>query len=431
MNRLLERTEYYRKKAERNLYLLTSQSLYAEYLILTGEYDKALLVSLKGLLNSPWFFRLQIDLGLSYLLKDELDSAKEEFKHALKIDPENPFAHLFLALTYIKMDRLKEAEAILESGFEYNPDVNYIKELLTYIYEKQGKTLDIPKSDFERIEEKVKEGFISSSSVLRIKEEKGEKLPYEVLYAISLMHENKLPEAISVLERILIYHPYYPKALYNLGKVYSIVGDDLRKGENWKKAFEVNPLLPELKEEAKNIESVHIDINDLPEMETLEKLIVEYILRKFRNIFKPEKTEEASEEALVEKEITEEVKEEVSEIEAKEEKPEEEISEELVMEEEEKVEEKEVLEEEIIGEKKTEEEKEEKASKEIEIEEMKEEAQQKETLESTQVEETTLDTTEKDAHYYKNKGIEYLKKKMYREAIEMFTKALKEGKEKI
>ncbi|HDL50614.1 MAG TPA: tetratricopeptide repeat protein, partial [Firmicutes bacterium] len=154
MNRLLERTEHYRKKAERNLYLLTSQSLYAEYLILTGEYDKALLVSLKGLLNSPWFFRLQIDLGLSYLLKDELDSAKEEFKHALKIDPENPFAHLFLALTYIKMDRLKEAEAILESGFEYNPDMNYIKELLTYIYEKQGKTLDIPKSDFERIEEK-------------------------------------------------------------------------------------------------------------------------------------------------------------------------------------------------------------------------------------------------------------------------------------
>ncbi|RLD15794.1 MAG: hypothetical protein DRI22_01980 [Caldiserica bacterium] len=425
MNRLLERTEYYRKKAERNLYLLTSQSLYAEYLILTGEYDKALLVSLKGLLNSPWFFRLQIDLGLSYLLKNELNSAKEEFKHALKIDPENPFAHLFLALTYIKMDRLREAEAILESGFEYNQDVNYIKDLLVYIYEIQGISVEEFSSNFAKIEEKVKEGFISSSSVLKIKEEEGGKVPYEVLYAISLIQEDRLSEAISVLERILIYHPYYPKALNNLGKVYSIIGDDLRKGENWKKAFEVNPLLPELKEEAKNIESVHIDINDLPEMKTLEKLIVEYILRKFKDILKPEKTEGSSEKVVADKEITEEVRGETAEIQAKEEEtPEKEISEEVFTEEE-KVEEKEISEGEILD-KKTEE-----APREIEIEETKETPQQKEISESKVFEETGSDTTEKGVEYFKDKGIEYLKKKMYREAIEMFTKALKEGKEKI
>ncbi|MCD6168895.1 MAG: tetratricopeptide repeat protein [Caldisericia bacterium] len=417
-NKFLERREYYRKKAERNLYLLTSQSLYAEYLILTGEYDKALLVSLKGLLNSPWFLRLQVDLGLSYLLKNELNSAEEEFKHALKIDPENPLAHLFLALTYIKMDRLKEAEATLKSGFEYNPDVNYIRDLLICIYEKQGKTLDITGSEFEKIEEKVKEGFISSSSVLRIKEEKGENIPYELLYAISLMQEDKMSEAISVLEKILIYHPYYPKALYNLGKVYSIIGDNPRKEENWKKAFEVNPLLPELKEEAKNIESVHIDINDLSEMRDLEKTIVEYTLKEFKSILKSERIEKPQEELEIsEKTVAGEETPETSTNEQKPQKPlEEKIPEEVIVTEEEipeKIEEK-------GG-----------PLKELEIQETEEVSQQEETSESEVVKETFSDTKGKGVEYFKNKGMEYLKKRMYREAIEMFTKALKEGKEKI
>jgi len=417
-NKFLERREYYRKKAERNLYLLTSQSLYAEYLILTGEYDKALLVSLKGLLNSPWFLRLQVDLGLSYLLKNELNSAEEEFKHALKIDPENPFAHLFLALTYIKMDRLKEAEATLKSGFEYNPDVNYIRDLLMYIYEKQGKTLDITGSEFERIEEKVKEGFISSSSVLRIKEEKGEDIPYELLYAISLMQEDKMSEAISALEKILIYHPYYPKALYNLGKVYSIIGDNPRKEENWKKAFEVNPLLPELKEEAKNIESVHIDINDLSEMRDLEKLVVEYTLKEFKSILKSERMEKPQEELEISEKTV--AGEETPETSTNEQKPlEEKIPEEVIVTEEE------------IPEKVEENEEKGEPLKELEIQETEEVSQQEETSESEVVKETASDTKGKGVEYFKNKGMEYLKKRMYREAIEMFTKALKEGKEKI
>jgi len=417
-NKFLERREYYRKKAERNLYLLTSQSLYAEYLILTGEYDKALLVSLKGLLNSPWFLRLQVDLGLSYLLKNELNLAEEEFKHALKIDPENPLAHLFLALTYIKMDRLKEAEEILKSGFEYNPDVNYIRDLLICIYEKQGKTLDITGSEFEKIEEKVKEGFISSSSVLRIKEEKGENIPYELLYAISLMQEDKMSEAISALEKILIYHPYYPKALYNLGKVYSIIGDNPRKEENWKKAFEVNPLLPELKEEAKNIESVHIDINDLSEMRDLEKLVVEYTLKEFKSILKSERIEKPQEELEISEKTV--AGEETPETSTNEQKPlEEKIPEEVIVTEEE------------IPEKIEENEEKGGPLKELEIQETEEVSQQEETSESEVVKETFSDTKGKGVEYFKNKGMEYLKKRMYREAIEMFTKALKEGKEKI
>jgi len=70
MEELIPLIEFYRKKVERNPQLLSAHAVLSEYLILNGDYDEATLISLKSLLLSPSFLRSQIDLSISYLMKN-------------------------------------------------------------------------------------------------------------------------------------------------------------------------------------------------------------------------------------------------------------------------------------------------------------------------------------------------------------------------
>ncbi|MBC7194117.1 MAG: hypothetical protein H5U37_00420, partial [Caldisericia bacterium] len=91
MEELIPLIEFYRKKVERNPQLLSAHAVLSEYLILNDNFDEATLISLKSLLLSPSFIRSQIDLAISYLMKNDFKSSEIELKHALKIDPESDF----------------------------------------------------------------------------------------------------------------------------------------------------------------------------------------------------------------------------------------------------------------------------------------------------------------------------------------------------
>jgi len=396
--------DFYKKRVERNPQLLSSHAIYSEYLILSERIDESILISLKSLLISPWFLRSQIDLGLSYLLKGDYKSSESELKHALKIDPESDYAYLLLGILYYVLGIYDISIEYLKEGFNYNPKNYYIRNLY-YILTKN----ELPSiSHFKETENKVLNGFINSEEMIKIRLENSGKKPYELLYALSLKNENKLIEAIETIERILIYNPYYPNALYTLGKFYEMFGNRRKKDECWEKCVDVNPMMDKIGNLIKNYENIHFDFNDLKELQNLNDKIV-------NNIFIKLVREEVTYEKIPEEKI-EEVKIEEKEIEKVEEKKEktpfklEEI-EEIPIKTNEIEEQKEIL-------PKSEEHKEEEI---LFIEE-------KGKIESEEMAKT--ENVEENSSYYKKLGDDFLKKGMYKEAIEMFTKALKLSKEK-
>lgn len=413
MEELIYLLDFYKKRVERNPQLLSSHAVYSEYLLLSERIDESILISLKSLLVSPWFLRSQIDLGLSYLLKGDYKSSETELKHALKIDPEFDFAYLLLGILYYTLGVYDIAINYLKEGFNYNPNNNYIRNLF-YILTKN----ELPfTSHFKETEDKVLNGFINSEEMLKIVAENSNKKPYEILYAISLKNENRLMEAIEVLERILIYNPYYPNALYISGKFYEMSGNRRKKDECWEKCIEVNPLMDRVKNLIKNFESIHFDLNDLKVLNNLTDKIINFVFYKL--VTEEVAYEKVSKEGLLEKpykEIKEEEeakKEEIEEVPLNLEKPKEEIQ--LKLEKEEK---KLPLEFEEVN---------------IELETketQKEKIPYKEEEIIIEKEEVKPEKSEReDSNYYKKLGDEYLKKGMYKEAIEMFAKALKLSKE--
>lgn len=420
MEELSDLLDYYKKRVERNPQLLSSHAIYSECLILSERVDEAILISLKSLLVSPWFLRSQLDLGLSYLLKGDYKSSESELNHALKIDPENDYAYLLLGILYYVLGIYDISIKYLKEGFNYNPKNIYIRKLY-YILTKE----ELPSiSHFKDTENKILNGFINSEQMLKIRVENSGKKPYELLYALSLKGDNRLIEAIETIERILIYNPYYPNALYNLGKFYEMSGNRRKKDECWEKCVDVNPLMDKIGNLAKNYENIHFDFDDLKELQKLNDKIMDNIFSKliieevsYEKI--PEEKEEiiTIPEKKIEKEVEEEKEVEVKEIEKKEEIP-------LKLEEIKKEEIKQKSEgAEIEIPKKLEEMEKEKVPL------SKEGAEEKLNVEIKE-ENKKSEHIEEDSGYYKKLGDDFLKRGMYKEAIEMFTKALKLSKEK-
>lgn len=405
MEELIYLLDFYKKRVERNPQLLSSHAVYSEYLLLSERIDESILISLKSLLVSPWFLRSQIDLGLSYLLKGDYKSSETELKHALKIDPEFDYAYLLLGILYYTLDIYDIAINYLMEGFDYNPNNYYIRNLYYIITKKELPS----NSHFKETEDKVLNGFINSEEMLKIRIENANKKPYEILYALSLKNENRLIEAIEILERILIYNPYYPNALYILGKFYEMSGNRRKKDEYWEKCIEVNPLMEKVKNLIKNFESIHFDLNDLKVLSNLTDKIINFVFYKL--VTEEVAYEKVSKEIKEEEEVKEE---EIEKAPLNLEKPKEEIQLKL---EKEEIEPTLELEEVHL---------------ELETEEIqKEKIPYKEEEIIIEKEEVKPEKSEiEDSNYYKKLGDEYLKKGMYKEAIEMFAKALKLSKER-
>ena len=66
--------------------------------------------------------RAHVDLGMNYLQRDRLAAARENFKNALKVDPESSTAYRGLGLVEAKALNLKLAENYLQRSVNLDPD---------------------------------------------------------------------------------------------------------------------------------------------------------------------------------------------------------------------------------------------------------------------------------------------------------------------
>lgn len=92
----------------------------ARALILVGDEGLAALleagVETKRL--NPFTVAVRIHLGNSYLDREELDKALEQYRRALALEPDNSIAHYNMACVFSRMKRIKEALDALERAVE-------------------------------------------------------------------------------------------------------------------------------------------------------------------------------------------------------------------------------------------------------------------------------------------------------------------------
>ena len=91
----------------------------------TGNLDEAIAYLKKAIRLNPFppFF-YYYNLGRCYLFKEQFEDALTEFKKAEQRAPEWAIGHLFLAITYIYLDRIVEARAAADKALELSPNLS-------------------------------------------------------------------------------------------------------------------------------------------------------------------------------------------------------------------------------------------------------------------------------------------------------------------
>jgi len=102
------------------VHLLLGQALHY-----AGRPDEAIEYLIKGIRLNPFpnYMYFQ-SLGLCYLQKEQYEKALTRFKKAVQLAPESPPLHANLAVTYILLDREKEARASAMKCLELFPGLS-------------------------------------------------------------------------------------------------------------------------------------------------------------------------------------------------------------------------------------------------------------------------------------------------------------------
>ncbi len=79
------------------------------------------------------------DLGDRYLARNDTSKALEQYLKALEMNPDDPYLHYVLALTYDRKEVLDKAEHHLKEAIALKPDYSDAYNYLGVIYFRQGK----------------------------------------------------------------------------------------------------------------------------------------------------------------------------------------------------------------------------------------------------------------------------------------------------
>jgi predicted CXXCH cytochrome family protein len=148
-----------------------------------------------------------LNLGVVALHQGDLAEAERSYKKAIEIEPMFPFSYINLADLYRLQNREADAEKILLSALDENPDLADIHHALGLAYVRQ-RHLD------------------KAMRYLKKAAELSPETPrFSYVYAVGLHSTGKLPEALQVLQKALQRHPYDRDILFSLVTMNRDAGD--------------------------------------------------------------------------------------------------------------------------------------------------------------------------------------------------------------
>lgn len=177
--------------------------------------------------KSPHKGRPYVNLGMVYIETGQYDKALEATQKGIDLDPKFGGAYYNLSIIYQKMGDLNQAIAMAKKTVEVDPDIGLAYYSLGGIYFENGR--------YEESEEAYKK-------FLKI-------YPYypEVhnLLAIVYAAQKKFDQAVTELEWEIKINPDHALAHSNLGKIYWYEYQNREKAiTHLKTALMVDPLLP-------------------------------------------------------------------------------------------------------------------------------------------------------------------------------------------
>jgi len=207
--------------------------------------------------------------GTILYLKGDSEGAKKEFLTAIKLNPELPDAYFQLGVIYFNDKEYDRAERSFQNVLKYKVDAD--------AYSRLGRIYYLRK-DYDRAEKgfenalKIDPNNIGAINDLGIiymykqefdKAEKSFRIVYQMnpnnpnvcymLGKVLSMNNRTIPEAISMLTKVISLMPKNTQAYIDLGDLYLKIGDKNRAITAFEKAVELDPDLPEVKAQLDNL----------------------------------------------------------------------------------------------------------------------------------------------------------------------------------
>jgi tetratricopeptide (TPR) repeat protein len=177
--------------------------------------------------KSPHKGRPYTNLGFAYIESGQYDKALEATQKGIDLDPKFAGAYYNLSIIYQKMGNLNQAIAMAKKSLEIDPDTEMAYYSLGGIYFENGQ--------YEESEEAYKK-FLKT-------------FPYfpeaHNLLAIVYAAQKKFDKAVTEFEWEIKVNPYHTLAHLNLGQIYWYEFKNRQKAlTHLKTALMLDPLLP-------------------------------------------------------------------------------------------------------------------------------------------------------------------------------------------
>lgn len=224
-----------------------------------GEVDKGIEEAKRFIKVFPRQSEFYVILANFYMDKGQLDNAEKALNKALAFE-KNPIAIRDLGIIYLMKDNLGEAEKNLKESIKLNPSIKLSHYNLALIYEKEG----YPDAAIKEYEEEIKvnpENLKAHFNVARLYREREEKeLEIEHLekvvelapdFQVGLLYLAKayldegksLDRAINLAKKGIELDPkskYAVFGYYILSDIYSLMGEGTKSNEYYRKGLELS-----------------------------------------------------------------------------------------------------------------------------------------------------------------------------------------------
>jgi tetratricopeptide (TPR) repeat protein len=220
-----------------------------------GEYTEALNLLEKAVQSKPDFLLAHIFLGLTYQAVDRQRDAEKAFRNALMIDPNSSEALQGLGLLLLSQNRPSEALGYLTRHLKIDPANAATLDVLIPVL-NNARRYEEAENILVTAWEKTRDADIArryARFLLSIQQvEKAQKFLEKAIevsstphllveLALTLVIEEKYPEAIDILQKALKIRPDYDRAIRGLAHCYTQINEGEKAIEMADRALAIDP----------------------------------------------------------------------------------------------------------------------------------------------------------------------------------------------